>query len=535
MTPEIAICLAILMGAIALFAWDRVPADVVALGIMLALIATGLLTPAKAFAGFGSDTVMMILGLLIMTAGLVNTGVVDIAGRYIFDVAGRNPVLFLPILMGSVALLSAFMSNTAATAFFVPLVLGYAAEDGASPSRFLLPLAFASILTSSVTLISTSTNLVVSELLVQNQQAPMGMFELAPVGIPIAIVGLLYVWLIGTRLIPERDDQKAAGGDRRAPVPGRCDGRGGRPAGRQVAGRRQAHRRRRVEGGQGAARRGDGARREAPGRSRAGGRRPPDRRRQARRSAQDQGHRPGLDFKADALHSDPEVDPKELKIVEGVLLPRSPLIGRSLRNLEFKERYGLQVLAIHRAGRLPKTMSSARLRLGDVLLLQGTADNVAALERGNLFNIFGGVDAARYNVSRAPLAVAIFVLAIIAATFKFTALPVAVLGGAFVMLLTRCISPDEAYAQVEWKAMVLIGALLSLGAAMDTSGTGKYLAAQLIELVGSDGPYKLLTCFFLLTVGADPADVEPVGGRGGAADRHPDRRCSWASTRAALP
>ena len=120
MTPEIAICLAILMGAIALFAWDRVPADVVALGIMLALIVTGLLKPAQAFAGFGSDTVMMILGLLIMTAGLVNTGVVDIAGRYIFDVAGRNPVLFLPILMGSVALLSAFMSNTAATAFFVP-------------------------------------------------------------------------------------------------------------------------------------------------------------------------------------------------------------------------------------------------------------------------------------------------------------------------------------------------------------------------------------------------------------------------------
>ena len=209
MTPEIAICLAILIGAIALFTWDRVPADVVALGIMLALIATGLLTPDKAFAGFGSDTVMMILGLLIMTAGLVTTGVVDIAGRFVFDVAGRNPALFLPIIMASVALLSAFMSNTAATAFFVPLVLGYAAKTGASPSRFLLPLAFASILTSSVTLISTSTNLVVSELLVQNQQAPMGMFELAPVGIPIAIAGLLYMWLFGVRLIPERDDQKA--------------------------------------------------------------------------------------------------------------------------------------------------------------------------------------------------------------------------------------------------------------------------------------------------------------------------------------
>jgi len=500
MTPEIAICLAILVGAIALFAWDRVPADVVALGIMLALIVTGLLRPAQAFAGFGSDTVMMILGLLIMTAGLVNTGVVDIAGRHIFDVAGRNPVLFLPILMFSVASLSAFMSNTAATAFFVPLVLGYAAKTRLSPSRFLLPLAFASILTSSVTLISTSTNLVVSELLMQSQQPPMGMFEMAPVGIPIAIVGLLYVWLIGTRLLPEREDQKAQEeiGERlyQADVMVEEDG----PlVGKSLADAKltdeTALKVIKVLRAEETVR---GDKRLADLELAAGDHLIVEGKRADLLKIRD---RRGLEFKADAMHSDPEVDPKELTIVEGVLLPRSPLIGRSLRSLGFKERYGLQVLAIHRAGRLPKTMSSARLRLGDVLLLQGTADDVAALERGNLFNIFGGVDASRYNVARAPLAVTIFVLSIIAATFKFTALPVAVLGGAFAMLLTRCISPDEAYAQVEWKVVVLIGALLSLGAAMDTSGTGKYLAAQLIELVGSDGPYKLLTCFFLLTVG----------------------------------
>jgi di/tricarboxylate transporter len=496
MTPEIAICLAILMGAIALFAWDRVPADVVALGVMLALIGTGLLKPDQAFAGFGSDTVMMILGLLIMTAGLISTGVVDIAGRYIFELAGRNPTLFLPIIMASVALLSAFMSNTAATAFFVPLVLGYAAKTGISPSRFLLPVAFASILTSSVTLISTSTNLVVSELLVQNQQAPMGMFELAPAGIPVAIVGLLYMWTVGARLMPEREDQKPPEeiGERlyqadvmveeHGPLVGKSltDAKLTKDAGFVVVKLLRADETLR------------GEKRLSDLRLAAGDHLIVEGKRADLLTIKD---RPGLEFRADALHSDPEVDPKELKIVEGVLLPRSPLIGRSLRNLEFKERYGLQVLAIHRAGRLPKTMSSARLRLGDVLLLQGTADNVAALERGNLFNIFGGVQAARFNVARAPLAVTIFALSIVAATFKFTALPVAVLGGAFAMLLTRCISPDEAYAQVEWKVIVLIGALLSLGAAMDTSGTGKYLAAQLI---GSDGPYRLLTCFFLLTV-----------------------------------
>jgi len=186
--------------------------------------------------------------------------------------------------------------------------------------------------------------------------------------------------------------------------------------------------------------------------------------------------------------------------VEGVLLPRSPLIGQSLRSLDFKERYGLQVLAIHRTARLPQSISSARLRMGDVLLLQGTSDNVKALERGNLFNIFGGVQTERLNRARAPLAAVIFVTAIVAATFKFAVLPVAMLGGAFLMLLARCLSPEEAYRQVEWKALILIGALLSLGVAMESSGTGRYLAQLLIGMVGAESRYSLLTCFFALTV-----------------------------------
>jgi di/tricarboxylate transporter len=160
----------------------------------------------------------------------------------------------------------------------------------------------------------------------------------------------------------------------------------------------------------------------------------------------------------------------------------------------------LQVLAIHRAGRVPRTISSARLRMGDVLLLQGTPDDVKALERGNLFNIFGGVEAARLKRSRAPLSAAVFAAAIAAATFNLVTLPVAVLGGAFLMLALRCLSPEEAYRQVEWKALILIGALLSLGAAMDASGAGRYLAERLIAVFGTDGHYALLTCFFVLTV-----------------------------------
>lgn len=499
MTPEIAICLAILAVSVALFAWDRVPADVVALGVMLALVATGLLPADKAFAGFSSDTVMMILGLLIMSAGLVQTGVVEIAGRYVFDIAGRDPAIFLPVILVAVAGVSAFMSNTAATAFFVPLVIGYAAKIGASPSKFLLPLAFASILTSSVTIISTSTNLVVSDLFGRYQQPPMGMFELAPVGIPIAVVGILYILLIGVRLLPQRDDQNAETkiGERTyqadviinddSPLIGktleeaRITGDAGLNAVKLIRGEETVR----------------GARRLAGQRLQSGDELFIEGLRADLLKIKDIK---GLDFKADVQLADPDAEKEKTTIVEGVLLPNSPLIGNSLRTLQFKERYGLQVLAIHRAGRVPHTISSARLRMGDVLLLQGMHDNVAALERGNLFNIFGGVPTERLNHALAPAAAAIFAAAILAVTLNLVSLPVAALGGAFLMLLTRCLSPEEAYRHVEWKALILIGSLISLGAAMEVSGAGKFLAQQLIALMGADSRYALLSCFFVLTV-----------------------------------
>jgi di/tricarboxylate transporter len=140
------------------------------------------------------------------------------------------------------------------------------------------------------------------------------------------------------------------------------------------------------------------------------------------------------------------------------------------------------------------------LRLGDVLLLQGKPESVKELEHGNLFNIFGGVDPKRLYRARAPLAALIFVAAILVVTFGLASLPIAVLAGAFLMFVTRCLSPEEAYRHVEWKVLFLIGALLSLGEAMDATGTGKYLAQQLIALFGAENPYLLLGLFFLLTV-----------------------------------
>ena len=498
MTTQIMICLAILLVAVALFSWDRIPADVVALGVMLAILGTGLLTPEQAFAGFGSSTVMMILGFFIMTAALSHTGIVDTVGRWILARAGNRPFFLLAVIMVSVSTLSAFISNTAATAFFVPVVLGIAAHNNTSPSRLLLPLAFASILTSSVTLISTSTNIVISELLVRAGEKPMGMFELAPAGIPIAVAGIAYMLTVGLRLMPERgrdavNAEEVGNRDYAAdlvvsdgsPLIGTAleDSPVGKDTAFKVVRLLRAEKpvtskdKATLEGGDVIV---------VEGR---------------RRDLLRVKDTPGLELKADVHLADPAED-GETAIVEGVLMPDSPLIGHTLKSAEFHERYGLKVLGLNRAGfRMPRRLSRIRMRLGDVLLLQGSPAHVKELERGNLFNIFGGVDTERLRTSHAALAISIFAMALVDMTLNLVSMPVAALGGAFLMLLTRCISPEDAYRRVEWKVLILIGALLSLGAAMDATGTGRYLAGQLIALVGGGSPLLLLTCFFVLTVG----------------------------------
>ena len=154
-----------------------------------------------------------------------------------------------------------------------------------------------------------------------------------------------------------------------------------------------------------------------------------------------------------------------------------------------------------RAGfRMPRQLSRIRMRLGDVLLLQGRPQDVKELERGNLFNIFGGVATERLRTSHAALAVVIFAAALAAIGLNLVPMPVAALGGAFLMMLTGCIAPEDAYRRVEWKVLILIGALLSLGAAMEATGTGRYLANLLIAFAGGESPLFLLTCFFVLTV-----------------------------------
>jgi di/tricarboxylate transporter len=390
MTFQIALLLALIGVASVFFAFEWISADVVAIGLLLTLVLTGLVPARKAFAGFGSDSVIVILGLLILTAALLKTGVMELVGRFLVRYTGDRPRSLLAVIMISSAALSAFMSNTACTAFFIPIVIGVAARAKTSPSKLLLPLAFCSILSSSVTLISTSSNLVVSGLMTTAGLAPMGMFELAPVGIPITIAGLVYMYFLGGRLIPNRA----------APVE-LLESFGVRPYLTEIlilpdsglVGKTLE------ESGLGldldlnvlqVVR--DKDRRLAP----AG---------RLTLRANDvilvEGVREeilkikdtsGIEIKADVKLSDPNLQTEDTALVEVILLLRSPLIGRTLKKAGFRERYGLQVLALNRHGKnVLRKISQVVLRLGDVLLVQGHKSNISALEEDRSFRILGAV------------------------------------------------------------------------------------------------------------------------------------------------
>ena len=209
----------------------------------------------------------------------------------------------------------------------------------------------------------------------------------------------------------------------------------------------------------------------------------------------------GIDIQADAKFTDNDLQGEGLDLAEVVLLPNSPFIGRSPKGLQMRERFQIQVLAINRrTGLIHSKIADTRMRLGDVLLVQGNQKQIASLQSVNAFDVLGVIAVQRLNRKRAWTVVGIFAGALLLGSLKIVALPVAMLLGALLVFVTRCITPDDAYRQVDWKVLILIGSMLTLGASMQYTGTAMFLADRLTAMVGGWNPLWLLTGFFLLTV-----------------------------------
>ena len=209
----------------------------------------------------------------------------------------------------------------------------------------------------------------------------------------------------------------------------------------------------------------------------------------------------GIEVMADVQLSDAGLDTGGYRLVEVILLLRSPLIGRTLSNADFRERFGLQVLAINRHGEtISRNISQTPLHMGDILLVQGHRSNITALEADKTFRVLGEVEPKHLNLSRAKIALAAFLGSLLLATLNLVSLPVAVLCGVLVVFVTGCITPEEAYREVEWKALILIGSMLGVGAALESTGAASYLAGLIAETLGHGSPIWLLTAFFALTM-----------------------------------
>jgi di/tricarboxylate transporter len=362
-----------------------------------------------------------------------------------------------------------------------------------------MPMAFASILSSSVTLVSTSTNLVVSGMMAQKGLEPMGVFELAPVGIPIAIVGLIYVFFV-RRFIPDREGGDLAQefgirpylsrlvllpdspfvdkGLRELDLP--------RQHGLRIL---KIIRKNSAE--------------LAP--------RADTRLQKGDILIVEASHEDivkvkatrGIEIAADLKAGVNDISSADLGLAEGAILPGSHLIGRTIEGYALHTHYGVQILGLNHHSVAQRDLSRYRLRLGDVVLLQGEPSNLARLERENVLRILGPVETLEKALPRhkhATIAIGIFVLALGLASVKLVSLPVAIMLGAFLVFVTRCITPEEAYDRVEWKAILLIGSMLSLGVAMEHTGAATLVAGKLTTWLSGTGPYGLLTLFFVLTV-----------------------------------
>ena len=497
MTLAVGYVLGLVLVAVVLFAIDALRIDVAAILLLLALVVPGILTPERALAGFGSDTILTLAGLFVLTEGVKRTGLVERIGLRLAGFGGTNPRGFFRLLILAGTSISAFLSNTVTAAVLVPLAIGGARRTNTPASKVLMPLAFATILSGGITLISTSTNLVVSGALPSFGLAPIGFFELAPVGLVTTAVGLLYLWFIAPRLVPNRGGGVGTTEDARRRFAAEIVlTPSSKLIGRTLANLQLSDA---LEVAVVGIRR--GSRRLL--RPRAGERlQSGDELVIEGEASQILGVKDyeGLDLKPDER---PESDSTtaDVQMVEAMVLPDSVMTDRTLRELRFQERSGFTVLGIHSANEARNIANLSRWRFqpGDVLLLQGPTDRLDRVGEDRGLLLLEDRSSHHPRSRKAPIAATIFAIAIVLAATGVLALPVAFLAGSLALVLTGCLRPDEVYAAIDWRILVLIASMLAFGAAMQDSGAARWLADLVVLHVSDHGPHAVLAAFAVLT------------------------------------
>ncbi len=496
MTPEIIIVLGILVCAVILFATEKLSVDLVALLIVGGLLAFGLVTPEEGISGLSNSATVTVACMFVLSAGLQKTGVVSVLGELLAK-AGRTPLLLLIVIMLGVAVVSAFLNNTAAVAVFLPVVLATAAARKTSASRLLIPLSYASQFGGVCTLIGTSTNLLVSSIASDQGLEPFSMFEFAPLGLIMLGVGTVFILLFSRWLLPERSTgQLVETYGLREYVTELHVGADSAVIGQspsQIAGLEKAEvniveliraehrilapRTKLIEEGDMLLVRGQ-----------------PEK-------VIEFKDKIGLELRSDFELKDDILTSEENALVEVMIGPHSRLAGESLNSSYFEQRHRLLVLGLQRRGHTTREkLANIRLRFGDALLLCGPKEEISKLgSRGDavVLNELGREAFTRRN----RMWVAIGVMAAVVGLAAFEVLPILVsaLLGCAAMALTGCLRDREAYEAVDWRIIILLAGVLPLGLAMQKTGAATLIADTVLGFAGDSGPLVMLAVFYLLT------------------------------------
>jgi di/tricarboxylate transporter len=498
---QMLITFAVLIGVFVVFMKEWLPNDLVALGGMSVLLLTGILGEKELGRVFSNSAPMTIGAMFILGEALTRTGVIDWIANRFEKWAGKSLSRAILILALIVMPLSAFMNNTPVVIVFLPVLMAFSRSTGLKASKLLIPLSFLSILGGTVTLIGTSTNLLVSGLSNQQGQPAFGIFEISGLGFAYAVIGFLYIFFIGQRLLPERDTVSSlldAEDTRKfssaVEIPGGSPLIGGRLIEHPLFSNRMKtivyeviRMGRRLEDI------------------------PLDAvtfqerdilwfRATSKQLAEIQGNEGVSMIHRKSGNGEGEPDKgDEVKTVEAIIGKQSPLIGKSVKESNIRRRYGIVVAAIHRQGmNLSQGFPDIRLAFGDTLLLEGPAHNIVRLNREGSFLSLNETFIRPKLKSKMGLSVGILAAVVLSTALGLLSITSAALIGAVLVVLSGCLGMRDAYKAIEWDVLFLIYGMLGLGLAMEKTGGAEWIAMGVVGAMDQLGPLAILAAIYLL-------------------------------------
>ncbi|EEK7890124.1 SLC13 family permease [Salmonella enterica] len=513
MNGELIWVLSLLVIAVVLFATGKVRMDAVALFVIVAFVLSGTLTLPEAFSGFSDPNVILIAALFIIGDGLVRTGVATVVGTWLVKMAGSSEIKMLVLLMITVAGLGAFMSSTGVVAIFIPVVLSVSMHMQTSPSRLMMPLSFAGLISGMMTLVATPPNLVVNSELLREGLHGFSFFSVTPLGLVVLALGIVYMLMM--RFMLKGDAPGQQGGKRRTfrdlireyRLTGRARRLAIRPGSPMVGQRLD-----------------DLKLRERYGANVIG----VERWRRFRRVIVNVN---GVsEFRArDVLLIDMsavEVDLREfcaeqllepmvlrgeyfsdqaldVGMAEISLIPESELIGKSVREIAFRTRYGLNVVGLKRDGiALEGSLADEPLLMGDIILVVGSWKLISQLgQKGRDFVVLNmpvEVSEASPAHSQAPHAIFCLVLMVALMLTDEIPNPIAAIIACLLMGKFRCIDAESAYKAIHWPSIILIVGMMPFALALQKTGGVSLVVKGLMDIGGGYGPYMMLGCLFVL-------------------------------------